>query len=186
MISFIKKKKKNWLKHNLGGSDDKESTCNARVEVAQSCPILCEPMDYRVQGILQAGILEWVAFPFSRGCSQTRDRTQVSRIAGGFFTSRATKEAQRPGFNSWVGKMPWRRERLPSPVFLPGEFHGTEEPDRLQCMGLQRVGYDWATFIFSFLELCLLCIFRFIVLAKFYSQLAANSLLKLNKWNINI
>ena len=30
----------------------------------------------------------------------------------------------RPGFNPWVGKIPWRRERLPTPVFLPGEFHG--------------------------------------------------------------
>ena len=43
---------------------------------------------------LQASILEWVAFPFSRGSSQPRDRTQVSRIAGGFFTSWATREAQ--------------------------------------------------------------------------------------------
>ena len=34
------------------------------------------------QGILQARILEWVAFPFTRGSSQSRDRTQVSRIAG--------------------------------------------------------------------------------------------------------
>ena len=38
-------------------------------------------------GILQAGILEWVAVPFSRGSSQPRDGTQVSRIVGGFFTS---------------------------------------------------------------------------------------------------
>ena len=30
----------------------------------------------------------------------------------------------RPGFNPWVGKIPWRRERLPTPVFWPGEFHG--------------------------------------------------------------
>ena len=29
-----------------------------------------------------------------------------------------------PGFNSWVRKIPWRREWLPTPVFLPGEFHG--------------------------------------------------------------
>ena len=40
-----------------------------------------------VHGILQARILEWVAFPFSRGSSQPRDRTQVSHIAGRFFTS---------------------------------------------------------------------------------------------------
>ena len=31
---------------------------------------------------------------------------------------------QRPGFNPWVRKSPWRRERLPTPVFLPGKFHG--------------------------------------------------------------
>ena len=45
------------------------------------------PMDYTVYGIFQARILEWVAVPFSRGSSQARDRTQVSHIAGGFFTS---------------------------------------------------------------------------------------------------
>ena len=45
-------------------------------------------------GILQARILEWVAFPFSRGSPQPRDRTQVSRNAGGFFNSWATREAQ--------------------------------------------------------------------------------------------
>ena len=48
-------------------------------------------MDYTVHGI-QARILEWVAFSFSRESSQPRDRTQVSRIAGGFFTSWASRE----------------------------------------------------------------------------------------------
>ena len=64
-----------------------------KVKVAQSCPTLCDPMDYTVLGILQARILEWVAFPFSRGSSQPRNQTQVSCIAGGFFTSWTTKEA---------------------------------------------------------------------------------------------
>ena len=50
-------------------------------------------MDNLVHGILRARILEWAAFPFSRGSSQPRDRTQVSCIAGGFFTSWATREA---------------------------------------------------------------------------------------------
>ena len=50
-------------------------------------------MDYTVHGILQATILEWVAIPFSRGSSQPRDWTQVSRIAGRFFTSWTTREA---------------------------------------------------------------------------------------------
>ena len=48
---------------------------------------LCDPMDSTVPGILQARILEWVAFPFSRASSQPGDRVQVSRNAGGFFTS---------------------------------------------------------------------------------------------------
>ena len=50
-------------------------------------------MYYTVHGILQARILEWVAFPFSRGPSQPRDQTQVSCTAGRFFTNWATREA---------------------------------------------------------------------------------------------
>ena len=65
-----------------------------KVAQSQSHPTLCNPIDYTVHGILQARILEWVAFPFSRGSSQPRDWIQVSRIAGGFFTSWATREAQ--------------------------------------------------------------------------------------------
>ena len=57
------------------------------VKVAQLCATVCNPMGYTVHGIMQARILEWVAFPFSRGSSQPRDRTQVSRIASRFFTS---------------------------------------------------------------------------------------------------
>ena len=57
------------------------------VKVAQLCPTLCDPMNYTVHGILQAGMLEWVTFPFSRGSSQPKDQTKVSHIAGGVFTS---------------------------------------------------------------------------------------------------
>ena len=63
------------------------------VKVAWSCLTFCDPMDYTIHGILQARILEWVAFPFSRGSSQPRDGTQASRTAGGFFTSWAPREA---------------------------------------------------------------------------------------------
>ena len=59
-----------------------------KVKVAQSFLTFCDPMDYTVLGIFQVRILEWLAVPFSRGSSQPKDRTQVSRIAGGFFTSR--------------------------------------------------------------------------------------------------
>ena len=204
--------------------------CNVwkvKVLVTQLCPILFDPLDCSppgsfVYGILQARILQWVAYPFSRGSSQPRDQTWVSCIAGRFFTIWATWEAPcnvyvyqitilytmhilqfyvnyasiklklRKGktketephiplgvdrvqqYNpvvhilsllinwlvckhwmacgvesavficqasliaplvknppemwetwvwSWVGRIPWRRERLPTPVFWPGEFH---------------------------------------------------------------
>ena len=98
-------------------------------EVTQSCPTLCDPVDCSppgcsVHGILQARILEWVAISFCRGSSQPRDRSRkVSHIAGRCFTLWATRE--------------------PTPIFLPGEFHGHMEPGVLQSMGLQRVGHNW-------------------------------------------
>ena len=70
----------------------------SEVKVTQSCPTLCDPMDSTVHGILQARILEWVACPFSKGSSQTRDQTQISHIAGKFFPSWATREVQ-----NWKG-----------------------------------------------------------------------------------
>ena len=59
--------------------------------VTQSCLTLCNTMDCSlpgssVHGIIQARILEWVAMPSSKQSSQPRDQTQVSHIAGGFFT----------------------------------------------------------------------------------------------------
>ena len=71
---------------------------SVKVLVAQSCPTCCDLMDYSalvssVYGILQARILEWVAIPFSRASSWSKDRTQVFWIAGIFFTLWATREA---------------------------------------------------------------------------------------------
>ena len=71
-----------------------------KVKVAQSCPTLCDPMDYTVHGILQTRILEWVAFLFSRGSSQSRDQTQVSCIAGRFFTSQPQGKPKNTGVGS--------------------------------------------------------------------------------------
>ena len=58
-----------------------------KVKVAQSCLILGSHIDYTFHGILLARILEWVAFPFSRGSSQPRDQTQVFPTAVRYFTS---------------------------------------------------------------------------------------------------
>ena len=66
--------------------------------VTQECLTLCDPMDYKlpgssIHGILQAKILVWVAICFSRGSSWLRDWTQVSCVAGRFFTIQTTREA---------------------------------------------------------------------------------------------
>ena len=94
-----------------------------KVLVIQSCPTLCNSMDCNppgstVHGILQARILEWVAIPFSR------DRTQVSCIAGRFFTVWATSEAHQ--FSSVAQSCPTLRPhglqeaRPPCPSPTPG------------------------------------------------------------------
>ena len=69
-------------------------------EVAQSCPTLCDTMDsslpgFSVHGILQARILEWVTISFSRGSSQSRDRTWVSCIGGRCFKLWAIREGRK-------------------------------------------------------------------------------------------
>ena len=92
--------------------------CKVKVKVAQSCPTICIPMDYTVHGILQARILEWAAFPFSRGSSRPRDRTQVSHIAGRFFTSWASREAQ---------NFSYKHKTEPSLVSFPTQSVGVSE-----------------------------------------------------------
>ena len=73
--------------------------------VSQSCPTHCIPMNYSLpgsylHGIFQARILEWVTIPFSRGSSPPGDQTQVSWIAGRFFTLWAIREAHYPWYGS--------------------------------------------------------------------------------------
>ena len=101
------------------------------------CPTLCNPIDYTVHEILQVRVLAWVAFPFSRGSSQTRDRTHVSHVAGRF-----PAEPQGKPKNTRVGSLSLlsrifptqelnqgllhcqRRRWHPSSVLLPGKYHG--------------------------------------------------------------
>ena len=57
----------------------------------------------------------------------------------------------RPGFDPWVGKIPWRRTQQPTPVLFPGELHGQRSlAGYMQSMGLQRVEHHWATNTFAF------------------------------------
>ena len=85
-----------------------------KVKVAQLCLTVCDPMDCSLpgasaHGILQVRILEWVAVPFSRRACKPRDWTQVPCIAGGFFTTWATRETQAY----------WSGQPNPSPEDLP-------------------------------------------------------------------
>ena len=95
---------------------------------------------YTVHGLLQARTLEWVVFPFSRGSSQPRAQTQVFCIAGGFFTSWATREAQ----EYWSGKPIPSQVDLPNPGIelessavqvdaLPTELSGKPREDARGC-----------------------------------------------------
>ena len=101
----------------------------------------CSLPGFSVRGIFQARILEWVAISFSRGSSQPRDRTLVSRIVGICFyhlshqgypkvifthihsIQSACDTGHRGSIPGW-GKISWRREWLPSPVFLPRKSYG--------------------------------------------------------------
>ena len=76
-----------WMGGRVGGKSQRERACVC----VYVCPTLCEYMDYSplgpsAHGILWARILEWVAFPLSRGSSQPRDQIRVSRIVGRHFT----------------------------------------------------------------------------------------------------
>ena len=69
------------------------------MEITQLCPTLCDPIfcslpGSSIHGIFQARVLEWVAISFSRGSSQPRAQTQVSRIVGRRITVWVTREAQ--------------------------------------------------------------------------------------------
>ena len=49
-------------------------------------------------------------------------------------------------FNPWAGKIPWRKEWLPTPLFLPGEFHGQRNLAGYTFMGSQRVAINTFTY----------------------------------------
>ena len=91
--------------HQAQGLFCAQGYCTVLGLVTQPCLTHWDPMDCSlpgssVPGILQGRILEWVAIPSSRGSSQPRDGTQVSHIAGGFFTVWAAREA--PQGHCWL------------------------------------------------------------------------------------
>ena len=97
-LEKIRKKKKRKDRQKGMGTKNTYGT-GVKVKVAQSYLTLCNPMDYRVHGILQARILEWVAGPFSRGAFQPRYQIQVFCLAGRFFP------AEPPGKPRCIGEL---------------------------------------------------------------------------------
>ena len=93
------------------------------MKVALLCPTFCDPVDYIVHGILQARILEWVAYPFSKGSSSPRNWTGVFCIAGRFFINWAIREALIPPFPSASS----------SPSFLPLQRNSQSEALKMFC-----------------------------------------------------
>ena len=91
----LSEKNRRWYKRNLVYYQGMKKV---KMLVIQSCPILRDPTDCNptgsfVHGIFQAGILEWVAIPFSRGSSWPSDQTQATCIACRLFTIWASREA---------------------------------------------------------------------------------------------
>ena len=77
---------------------------------------------------------------------EERSRTfKLAAGAGGKEPTCQCRRFKRHRFDSWVGKIPWRRKWQPTSVLLPGKIPWTEGPGGPQSMGSQRVGHDWAT-----------------------------------------
>ena len=69
-------------------------------KVTQSCLTLCEPMDYTVYGILQATILEWVAFPFSRDLPNPEIEPRFPALQADSLTAEPPGKPKSPGVGS--------------------------------------------------------------------------------------
>ena len=92
---------------------------NVCVKVTQSCPTLCNPMDYSlphssVHRILQARILEWVAIPFSRGSSRPRDWSHVSCVSALQADSLPSETPGKSQTQTWI--------LAPGPCYWPLHF----------------------------------------------------------------
>ena len=113
------------------------------MKVSQLCPTLCNPMDDTVHGVLQARILEWVAFPYSRGSSQSRIKPRSPTLQVGSLPAEPQGKPKILEFLTWElnwGLLHWSRilyqlshhgsPRILSeePVPSPGDFPhpGTE------------------------------------------------------------
>ena len=108
---------------------------NNKLLIVQSCPTLCNPMDWSlpgssVHGIFQARILKRVVIPFSRGSFQPRDQTRVSCIAGRFFTTWATRK------NHQTNKDLWKSHQMSKKKIMSSYFW--QNPDWVESLTQMR------------------------------------------------
>ena len=122
-------------------------------EVVQSCPTLCDPIDCSlpgssVHGIFQARILEWVAISFSMCSLGHKQYDGFPWWLGGKESACNAGDHLHCwicGFDTWVGKIPLKKEMATHSSILTWEIPWTEEPSELRSMGPQRFGHNLAT-----------------------------------------
>ena len=137
-----------------------KDTYNTGSEQSLSHVRLCNSADCVLPGSLvhgtpQAGTLQCVAFPFSRGSSQPRDQTQLSCMAGGFFPSWTIREDQEYGSGKPV----------PSPGDLPDPGIKLRSPGRWMLYWLNIYIY---IFIYYFMQLLGIIYFKYLYYLIFY------------------
>ena len=147
------------------------------MKLDRSCPTLCNPMDYTVHGILQSRILEWVAFPFSSNLPNPGIKPRSLPLWADYLPAepqgnlRAQIVKRLPAlWKTWVRSLglenSLEKEMASHSSTLAWKIQLMEEPGRLQSMGSQRVGHNWATSLFflSFFGLfLLLCLQSFLL-----------------------
>ena len=94
----------------------------------------------REAGVLQSMELQRVRRDWTNELNWMKESGLPKWLRG----KESASQCRRPGFDLWVGKISWRRKWQHTPVFLPEESHGQEEPGRLQSTESQKVGHNWA------------------------------------------
>ena len=129
---------------------------NAVVRWIRRCRSLFkEGLDVQTWRVWSENSLKLTAFPRSASvvephCLRTYPAWEA-RWCRGEQSDCQCRRCKRRRFDPWIGKIPWRRELLPTPVFLPGESHGQEEPGGLPSMGSKRVGHNQVVNLLRFL-----------------------------------